>query len=90
MSQKKPPLGKPRRTPAGHSKKFEVFVKKPDGNVVKVTFGDPDMEIRRDDPNARKNFRSRHGCDSPGPKHKARYWSCRMWEKGKSVSDLTK
>lgn len=73
----------------GGPKKFYVFVKNDKGNVVKVTFGDKNMEIKRDDPERRKNFRARHGCDNPGPKWKARYWACRTWEKGKSVSDLT-
>ena len=74
----------------GGSKKFYVYVKNDKGNTVMVKFGDPNMEIKRDDPDRRKNFRSRHQCDSnPGPKWKARYWSCRMWEKGKSVSELT-
>jgi hypothetical protein len=48
------------------------------------------MEIRRDDPKARANFRSRHSCDTATDKTTARYWSCRMWEKGATVSDLTK
>ena len=83
-------LNKPFRLPSGSKKKFGVYVKNPKGNVVMVKFGDPNMEIKRDDPDRRKNFRARHQCDSnPGPKWKARYWSCRMWEKGKSVSQLT-
>jgi hypothetical protein len=54
-----------------------------------VKFGDPNMEIKRDDPARRRNFRARHKCDSnPGPKHKARYWSCRFWSK-KPVSKMT-
>lgn len=69
-------LGKPIR---GGSKKFYVYVKNPKGNVVKVSFGDPDMEIKRDNPARRKSFRARHNCDNPGPRHKARYWSCRKW-----------
>lgn len=89
MSDKKKPLNKVMRTESGHSKKFKVYVKKPDGNTVKVTFGDPNMEIRRDDPKARKNFRARHNCDNPGPKHKARWWACKTWRKGKSVSEMT-
>jgi phage I-like protein len=84
------PLNKPFRTPEG-PKKFAVYVKNEKDNVVKVTFGDSDMEIKRDDDERRKNFRSRHQCDTnPGPKWKARYWSCRMWESGKSVSDMLK
>jgi hypothetical protein len=81
-------LNKPRRIQGGN-KKFEVFVK--DGDKVKrVTFGDPNMEIRRDDPKARANFRSRHSCDTATDKTSARYWSCRMWEANTSVSEMTK
>jgi len=85
----KKPLNKPFRTPGG-PKKFSVYVKNEKGNVVKVNFGDPNMEIKRDDPNRRKNFRARHRCETPGPKTKARYWACRTWESGKSVTDITK
>ena len=74
----------------GDVKKFKVYVKNDKGNVVKVEFGDPNMEIKRDDPARRKSFRARHNCDNPGPKYKARFWSCKFWEKGKSVSDLMK
>ena len=81
-------LNKPRRLRGG-KKKFEVFVM--DGDKVKrVTFGDPNMEIRRDDPKARANFRSRHSCDTATDKTSPRYWSCRMWEADTSVSDMTK
>ena len=81
-------LNKPRGIKGGN-KKFEVFVQ--DGDKVKrVTFGDPNMEIRRDDPKARANFRSRHSCDTKTDKTKAGYWSCRMWEAGTSVSEMTK
>jgi hypothetical protein len=81
-------LNKPRRIQGGN-KKFEVFVM--DGDKVKrVTFGDPNMEIRRDDPKARANFRSRHSCDTATDKTSARYWSCRMWEADTSVSEMTK
>jgi len=81
-------LNKPRRTKGGN-KKFEVFVQ--DGDRVKrVTFGDPNMEIRRDDPKARANFRSRHSCDTKNDKTTAGYWSCRMWEANTSVSEMTK
>jgi hypothetical protein len=84
-------LNKPFRLPSGSKKKFGVYVKSEKGNVVMVKFGDPNMEIKRDDPDRRKNFRARHQCDSnPGPKWKARYWSCRMWEGGKSVTQVTK
>ena len=81
-------LNKPFRTPGG-PKKFSVYVKNEKGNVVKVNFGDPNMEIKRDDPARRKSFRARHNCDSPGPKTKAKYWSCKMWSK-KSVTKVTK
>jgi len=81
-------LDKPFRMPAGSTKKFGVYVKSGDG-VKKVTFGDPNMEIRRDDPDARANFRSRHSCDTATDKTTPRYWSCRMWS-SESVSSLTK
>jgi uncharacterized protein YndB with AHSA1/START domain len=81
-------LNKPRRIQGGN-KKFEVFVQ--DGDKVKrVTFGDPNMQIRRDNPKARANFRSRMSCDTASDKTSARYWSCRMWEADTSVSDMTK
>ena len=72
-------LNKPFRTPDG-PKKFAVYTKNGSGKVVIVRFGDPNMEIKRDNPERRKSFRARHKCDTaPGPKWKARYWSCRMW-----------
>ena len=71
-------LGKPFRTPDG-PKKMSVYVKNDKGNVVKVNFGDPNMEIKKDNPARRKSFRARHNCDNPGPRWKARYWSCRAW-----------
>lgn len=77
-------LNKPFRTKGG-KKKFAVYVQNSAGRVVIVRFGDPNMEIRRDDPKARKNFRSRHNCASPGPKWKARYWSCYQWRGGSKV-----
>jgi len=82
-------LNKPFRTPGG-PKKFSVYVKNDKGNIVKVNFGDPGLSIKRDNPNRRKNFRARHNCDNPGPKTKARYWSCRNWEAGRSVTDNLK
>ena len=85
---KKVKLNKPFRT-SGGPKKFAVYVQNEAGRVVIVRFGDPNMEIKRDDPDRRRNFRSRHNCDSPGPKTKARYWSCKMWESSKSVTDYT-
>ena len=75
-------LGKPMR---GDTAKFKVYVKNPKGNVVKVNFGhkgkggEKTMRIRKSNPEARKSFRARHNCDNPGPRHKARYWSCRAW-----------
>jgi len=71
-------LNKPFRTPGG-PKKFSVYVKNDKGNVVKVNFGDPNMKIKKNIPERRKSFRARHNCDNPGPKWKARYWSCRAW-----------
>jgi len=85
---KEVPLNKPRRL-SGGNKKFEVFVQD-GGKVKRVTFGDPNMEIRRDDDEARANFRARHSCDTAKDKTSARYWSCRMWEKGTTVSEVTK
>jgi len=82
-------LGKPMK---GDVKKFKVFVKNPKtGNVKKVNFGDPNMEIKRDDPKRRKNFRARHGCGTSraSDRTKARYWSCRMWS-SKPVSKIVK
>jgi hypothetical protein len=79
-------LGKPTR---GDSKKFKVYVKNDKGNVVKVNFGhggtsakkagQKTMRIRKSDPARRKSFRARHRCETPGPRWKARYWSCRNW-----------
>ena len=82
-------LDKPFRTPKG-PKKFSVYVKNDKGNVVKVNFGDPDMEIKRDDDKRRKSFRARHKCDQKKDKTKPSYWSCKFWEKDRSVSDLLK
>jgi hypothetical protein len=82
-------LNKPFRTPGG-PKKFSVYVKNDKGNIIKVNFGDPGLSIKRSNPGRRKNFRARHNCDSPGPRTKARFWSCRNWEAGRSVSDNLK
>lgn len=71
-------LNKPFRTPDG-PKKFSVYVKNDKGNVVKVNFGDPNMEIKKDIPARRKSFRARMRCETPGPKYKARYWACKSW-----------
>jgi hypothetical protein len=71
------PLNKPMK---GDVKKFKVYVRDPStGNVKKVNFGDPNMRIKKSNPARRKSFRARHHCSSPGPKTKARYWSCRKW-----------
>jgi hypothetical protein len=79
-------LNKPFRTPDG-PKKFAVYVK--DGEKVKkVTFGDPNMEIRRDNPKNLKSYRARHGCDDEKDKTTANYWSCQMWRDDKSVTDI--
>lgn len=69
-------LGKPM---AGDVKKSKVYVKGPKGNVVKVNFGDKKMKIKKSNPGRRKSFRARHNCANPGPRWKARYWSCRAW-----------
>jgi hypothetical protein len=70
-------LGKPMR---GDIKKFKVFVRDPKtGNIKKVNFGDPNMRIKKSNPKRRKSFRARHNCANPGPRTKARYWSCRKW-----------
>lgn len=72
----------------GGSKKFYVYVKNDKGNVVKVSFGDTTgLSIKRDDPARRKAFRARHNCDNPGPKWKARYWSCYQWRAGAKVDN---
>jgi hypothetical protein len=84
---RKVPLNKPMR---GDVKKFKVYVKDPkSGNIKKVNFGhggtsakklgQKTMKIRKSNPKARKSFRARHNCANPGPKTKARYWSCRKW-----------
>ena len=74
---RKVPLGKPMR---GDVKKFKVYVKDPKTkNVKKVNFGDPNMKIKKSNPERRRSFRARHTCDNPGPRTKARYWSCRKW-----------
>ena len=69
-------LGKPM---AGDVKKSKVFVKNEKGTVVKVNFGDKNMTIKKNIPARRKSFRARHNCDNPGPRTKARYWSCKAW-----------
>jgi hypothetical protein len=75
----------------GGSKKFYVYVKNKKGNVIKVSFGDTTgLSIKRDDPERRKSFRARHKCDQKKDKTTPGYWSCKFWEKGKSVTDLMK
>ena len=75
----------------GGNKKFYVYVKNDKGNVIKVSFGDSTgLSIKRDDPERRKAFRARHNCDQKTDKTTAGYWSCKFWEKGKSVTDLMK
>ncbi len=79
-------LNDPMRSNDG-KKKFYVYVKNEKGNVIKLGFGDPNMEIKRDDPARRASFRARHRCDDPGPKWKARYWSCYQWRAGAKVDN---
>jgi hypothetical protein len=84
---RKVPLGKPMR---GDVKKFKVYVRDPQtGNIKKVNFGhggtsakkagQKTMKIKKSNPARRRSFRARHNCDNPGPRTKARYWSCRAW-----------
>jgi hypothetical protein len=71
------PLGKPM---AGDVKKSKVYVKDPTtGNVKKVNFGDKKLSIKKHLPGHRKSFRARHHCENPGPRTKARFWSCKAW-----------
>lgn len=85
---KKVKLNDPIRNPKGSKKKFRVYVRDPKTKKVKkIQFGDPNMEIKRDDKDRRKSFRARHNCDNPGPKTKARYWSCYQWRKNKKVDN---
>lgn len=83
---KKVNLNDPFRNSESNSK-FSVYVRNDKGNVVKVNFGDPNAEIKRDDPERRRSFRARHNCDNPGPKWKARYWSCYQWRAGAKVDN---
>jgi len=90
MTEKDDKSGKELNNPTrGDVKKYKVYVKNDKGNVVKVEFGDPNMSIKRDDPQARKNFRARHNCDQKKDKTTAGYWSCKFWST-KSVTDLMK
>ena len=80
-------LNKPFRLKDG-KKKFGVYVKNPKtGNVIMVKFGDPNMEIKRDNPDRRRSFRARHKCDTAKDKTTPRYWSCKFWSK-KPVSSM--
>tara|TARA_Y100001951_G_C11101113_1_gene162106 strand:- start:250 stop:510 length:261 start_codon:yes stop_codon:yes gene_type:complete len=80
---KKVALNKPSRIRKGQTsfgkKKFQVFVKNKNDNVVRVTFGDPSMRIRKNEPSRRKSFRARHRCSTAKDKTTARYWSCKKW-----------
>jgi hypothetical protein len=76
---KKVTLNKPFYTP-GEKKKSAVYVRSPKGTVIKVRFGDPNMEIKRDNPERRKNFRARHNCDNATDKTTPRHWSCKAWK----------
>jgi hypothetical protein len=74
-------LGKPMANDPGGKKKSKVYVRDPKtGNVKKVTFGDRNMRIKKSNPKRRKSFRARHNCANPGPRTKAKFWSCRAWE----------
>ena len=83
---KKVTLNDPVRSSDG-KKKFHVYVKNEKGNIIKLGFGDPNMEIKRDDPARSKSFRARHNCSDPGPKWKARYWSCYQWRGSAKVDN---
>ena len=80
-------LNDPIRTSEDPNKKFKVYVRNDKGNVVVVRFGDPNLSIKRDDPDRRRSFRARHKCDNPGPKWKPRYWSCYQWRPGAKVDN---
>jgi hypothetical protein len=81
-------LNKPFRLPSGSGKKFGVYVKnKSTGKIVKVTFGDPSLSIKRSDPERKKSFRSRHNCEDAKDKTSPKYWSCKMWS-NKPVSKI--
>ena len=82
-------LNKPFRLPKGSNKKFGVYVRGKSGNIIKVTFGDPNMDIKRDSPERRASFRARHGCSEAKDKTTPKYWSCSMWAK-KPVSEIVK
>ena len=78
-------LNKPFRHPSGSKKKFGVYVRSGSGGVKKVSFGDPNLSIKRDSPTRRKSFRARHNCATATDKGSARYWSCRQWRSSAEV-----
>lgn len=81
-------LNKPFRLPKGSNKKFGVYVKsKKTGKIIKVTFGDPNLSIKRNDPERKANFRARHNCEDAKDKTSPKYWSCKMWS-SKPVSKI--
>lgn len=84
---KKVKLNDPIRTNEVPSKKFKVYVRNAQGNVVVVRFGDPNLSIKRDDPERRKSFRARHDCANATDKTSARYWSCYQWRAGAKVDN---
>jgi CO dehydrogenase/acetyl-CoA synthase delta subunit len=84
---KKVKLNDPIRTSEVPSKKFKVYVRNSQGNVVVVRFGDPNLSIKRDDPSRRKSFRARHDCANATDKTSARYWSCYQWRAGAKVDN---
>jgi len=70
-------LNKPFRTPGG-PRKFSVYTKNDSGNIVKVNFGQPGMRVNNADPKKARSFRKRMRCDQPGPRWKAKWWSCNV------------
>ena len=80
-------LNDPFRLETGSKKKFGVYVKNDKGNVIKVTFGDPNMEIKRDNPARLKAFRARHSCDDKKDKTTPGYWSCMQWRADAKVNN---
>ena len=88
MSNKDVKLNTPIRSPEGSNKKFHVFVRDKSGKIRKVSFGDPNMKIKRYSDTHLNSFRARHDCDSANDKTTPRHWSCKMWEKDKTVSDV--
>lgn len=77
-------LNKPFRTPGG-PKKFAVYVKTPSGGIKKVTFGDPNLKVKNDNPKAAKSFRARHKCSEKKDKTTAGYWSCSVGRYAKAL-----